>query len=349
VHPLDIEREADRRQRAAKGAQQLVVAAAAAQRNAVGGVVDLKQGPGVVAEAAHEAEVEDDPLRRRDRQQAVNLAHPAQRVVQRALQALEDLGAAAGVRQAQQEVGLVSGEVKRPDLSVHAHEIPGRELGEDEVAAGGVHPERVEQIGVQRRIAKAHAVVAQAGGVQRGTQDAEHLGRARRAGSANQLHAGLQELAALSSLGAHAPVGVGDVGEAQRRFGVGVTGGDDPGDGDGHVGAQHQHAAVLVEDAVGGPGATEVGARKRLLELEGGRVHLAVASVREHRTDPVGHGAQLPHLVGENVAGATGDSVHHRLEAAVAGRAKCAHAAIGASSSRVMRAPRSRSRSSIRS
>ncbi len=65
VQAVDAEREADRGQAAAEAAEQLVVASAAADRGAEGGVVDLEHGAGVVADVAHEAEVEDHAARRR--------------------------------------------------------------------------------------------------------------------------------------------------------------------------------------------------------------------------------------------------------------------------------------------
>src|SRR6185312_3293712 len=97
MHALDVQREANGRQRAPEGAQQLVVAAATAQRDAVGGVIDLKQRAGVVPQAPHQAQVEDDAVGHLWGQEAVDLAHAAQRVVQRALQPLQHLGSAAGV------------------------------------------------------------------------------------------------------------------------------------------------------------------------------------------------------------------------------------------------------------
>src|SRR5206468_10338730 len=47
VQALDVEGEPDRGQRPAKLAEQLVVATAAADRDAVAGVIDLEHGPGV--------------------------------------------------------------------------------------------------------------------------------------------------------------------------------------------------------------------------------------------------------------------------------------------------------------
>ena len=62
VHALDVERHAAGGQRPAEAAEQVVVAAAAAEREAHGRVVDLEHRARVVAELAHEAEVEDHPV-----------------------------------------------------------------------------------------------------------------------------------------------------------------------------------------------------------------------------------------------------------------------------------------------
>src|SRR5437016_3640138 len=61
VHALDVQSEADSGQRTPEGSQELVVAAAASNRHAVGRVVDLKDRSRVIAQAAHQPEVEDDP------------------------------------------------------------------------------------------------------------------------------------------------------------------------------------------------------------------------------------------------------------------------------------------------
>ena len=61
---------------------------------------------------------------------------------------------------------------------------------------------------------------------------------------------GLQQLARLPALRAHAAVAVGEVAEAQRRLARGVARGHHARDRHGHVRAQHEHGAGLVEDAV---------------------------------------------------------------------------------------------------
>src|SRR6202012_3329338 len=86
---LDVEREPDRRQRTAERLKQLVVAAAGADRHPEGGVVDLEHRAGVVADVADQAEVEDHARRDLGSDEAVDLAHAAERIVQTAGEAVE--------------------------------------------------------------------------------------------------------------------------------------------------------------------------------------------------------------------------------------------------------------------
>ena len=95
VEALDVEREADRGQRPPERAEQLVVAAAAADRHPVGGVVDLEHRARVVAEVAHQAEIEDHARGHAPATAGVDLSHTADCVVQPAGEPVEHLGAAA--------------------------------------------------------------------------------------------------------------------------------------------------------------------------------------------------------------------------------------------------------------
>jgi hypothetical protein len=162
---------------------------------------------------------------------------------------------------------------------------------------------------------------------------------------ADQLDAGLEQLARVAPLRPDATVGVLEVAEAQRQLGGGVAGGDEAGDRNGGVRAQDEHVALLVEHPVRGPGGTHVGALERAPVLEHRRVDLSVSGPFEHLAHAVGHCPQLAHLVRQDVAGSAGDTVDHGALAARAARA--AHACTGTSSTRSIRAPRSRSRPSI--
>src|SRR5664280_1856082 len=130
-------------------------------------------------------------------------------------------------------------------------------------------------------------------------------------GRADQLDPCLQQLARLPALGAHAAVAVDEVAEAQGRLAGCIAGGDHARDRHGHVRAQHQHGAGLVEDAVGGPGFGHVRAREHRLVLQRRRVDLAVAVALEDPPQGVGDGAHLARLVWQHVARAAGNRVDH--------------------------------------
>ena len=104
----------------------------------------------------------------------------------------------------------------------------------------------------------------------------------------------------------HAPVAVGEIGEAQRRVGVLVAGGGHPGDGNRHVRAQHEDGAALVEHAVGGPGLCHVAAGELGLVFERGRADLAVSVALEDLLHGFGDVPQFARLVGQHVARARG-------------------------------------------
>ena len=271
-----------------------------------------------------------------------------------ALEALEHLRAAADPRHAQQQLDVVVVEARARCTSRSTPtKSPAASSARIRSRRSAATPERLQQRRVQRRVAEPDAVGLQAGGVERRAQHRQRLGGALRARDADQLDPGLQELARLPALRAHAAVGVREVAEAQRRLGVGVAGRDQPRDRDRHVRAQHEHVAVLVEHPVGRAAAPAMSARSKvLLVLERGRVDLAVAGALEHGAHAVGHRAQLAHLVGQHVARSAGDAVDpdraERLRRRRAGRL-LSQPRTGTSSTRVIRAPSSRSRSSIRS
>src|SRR5579875_2287309 len=106
VEPLDVEGEADSRQRPAEVTEQIVVAPAAAHGHPVGRVVDLEDGAGVVAEAVDQPEVEDDPLRGARAEQAEQRAHTRPGLLQRPIQAIEHVRTAAHARHAEQQLGI---------------------------------------------------------------------------------------------------------------------------------------------------------------------------------------------------------------------------------------------------
>jgi hypothetical protein len=96
--------------------------------------------------------------------------------------------------------------------------------------------------------------------------------------------------------------------EAQRRLDVRIARGHQPRDRDGHVRAQQEHRAVVVEEPVDAVAAGHP-AHDRLV-LDRRRPHLAVAEALEHGAHRLGDRTQLAHLVGQDVAGPGGDRVH---------------------------------------
>ncbi len=138
------------------------------------------------------------------------------------------------------------------------------------------------------------------------------LGGALWGGCADQLDPGLQQLARLSTLRAHAAIAVRQVAKAQRWIFGGIAGGDHARDRHGHVRAQHERSTGLVKDAISRLGFGHVGACKHRLVLERRRVHLAVAMALEHAAQSVSDGAHLARLVREHVPRAAGYRMDHR-------------------------------------
>ena len=180
-------------------------------------------------------------------------------------------------------------------------------VADEPVADARRDAEGAQQRGVQRGVAEADAVAAQAGRVERVAEYGQRLGGAVGGGRADELDAGLQELAHLAAVRAHAAVGVSEVAELQRRLGGRIARRDEPRDRHGHVRAQREHLAVVVEDAVGGRRAAAT-AEHRLV-FERGSPDLAVAVELEDPAHGLGDVAQLAHLVGQHVARARRDRV----------------------------------------
>ncbi len=123
---------------------------------------------------------------------------------------------------------------------------------------------------------------------------------------------GLEELAGLPPLRADGAVGAGVVEEAERRLGRGVAVGDDAGDRQRRVRAHREHAALGVEEAVGGRDAGRLAAGQDVVELDRRGRNLAVAEALEDLGQLCLEGAQLAHLVGQDVPAARRDRMRHR-------------------------------------
>ncbi len=209
--PLDGQREPDGGQRAAEAAQQLVVAPAAAQRGADPGRVDLEDRARVVAELAGQAEIEDHAVAHARRQQ---LDHRGELRARLAGQPVQHLRAAAQQRHARDP--LVQAQAAH--LALQADEVARDQLVQDRVAIVARRRPR-RRAGAARsrpspgRSGSRAARSASSARDRTSSASAVPCGRRR----ADQLDAGLAELAHLPAVRAHLAVGVGDVAEAQRQ------------------------------------------------------------------------------------------------------------------------------------
>ena len=179
MQPVHPEREADGGEAAPEAAEQLVVAPAAADRGAEGGVVDVEHGAGVVADVAHQAEVEDQPRGDLGLEQLVQAAQPGDGRLGLLGGVGEDLGAAAALGDLDQQLGGLAGDAGPFEGLLEPDEVPQDERLEQ--PAGGPRsgtPEARHQGGEQRGVPDAHAVVLQPGGVEGVAQHRERLGGA---------------------------------------------------------------------------------------------------------------------------------------------------------------------------
>ncbi len=130
------------------------------------------------------------------------------------------------------------------ELDLEADEVVGGQAAEERVARLSVDPELGQQLAVEIGVAEADHGPVETGGIERRLEHLDHLGGAVGRRGADQLDAGLGELAHLPALRAHRSIGVGQVTEAQRRLGAGVAGRDQARDRHRHVGAQRQQVAT---------------------------------------------------------------------------------------------------------
>ena len=240
--------------------EQVVVASAAADGDAERRVVDLEHRARVVAEVAHQAEVEDHALG--DRGLA---AARARRACRRALGPGPSLGSSTSVPprscgHAQEQRGLLGAEAGRGDLALQPHEVARDELvrGSRARVLGARRARPAARGTARRRRAPRGSRCSPAASSAR-QRTAERLGRA--------LGRGRRRSARCPPGGTRAPGRAAGARRGRRarssRSAAAaptsrVAGGHDARDRDRHVRAQHQHVAVLVEQAVGGPAAASV-------------------------------------------------------------------------------------------
>ncbi len=196
----------------------------------------------------------------------------------------------------------------------------GGEATEDRVAGRALDSELGEQLAVEIGVAEADHRAPETGGVECRLQDLDYLRRPFRRRGADQLDAGLGELAHLTTLRAHGAEGVGQVAETQRHLGTGEATHDEPGDRDRHVRAQREQVAALVEEAVGRASRATVSPGQDLVVLDRGRRDLAVAAALEDVDHRQVQATQLAHLGGQHVARAGWDRMDHRPDLTRAGR-----------------------------
>ena len=223
------------------------------------------------------------------------------RLSAQALGLVEHLGSAAQRRNTAQKLAACVGEAERGDLGLQAHEVAGCEQGQDLGLLLAVDAQLGEELAVERGISKADNGAVEPGGVERCAQDLDDLGGPVRRRRADQLDPGLEELTRLPALGANRAVGAGVVEEAEGRLGGRVAVGDHACDRQRRVGAHRQDAALRVEEAVCGGDAGRAALCQDVVELDGGRRHLAVAEALEDLGQAALESAELAHLVGQDV------------------------------------------------
>ena len=282
-------------------------------------VVDLDDRARVVAEVAEQAEVELHPSGDASLDQQVvglleALCRPLDGGSAQLSGLIENLRPAPQAGQAQQRLAAVG--VQALDL-VHGHlqadEVVLREPVEDPAPVLALHAELREQLPVEIGVAQPQYSAIEPDGVERSAQHLEHLGGPLRGRRAEQLDPGVQELADLRPLRADDPVGVADVTEAVGRLGVSEAARDEARDRDGHVGAQGEELAALVEEAVRAHPAAALSPLQDLVVLQGRRRDVAVAEALEHLDQGRLERAEFAHLVREDVPGSGWDRVDHRL------------------------------------
>ena len=136
---------------------------------------------------------------------------------------------------------------------------------------------------------------------------ATHSASASADAHADEFGARLKELAVLAALRRPRPVRAADVEEAQRQRLLAVARRREPSHRHRHVGAEHELAPLVVEEAVAGPEGVVVEQLEGLGELQRGRADLAVAVGGEARPCHALDGVELGGLAGQDVAHAFGD------------------------------------------
>ena len=276
VHPLQVEAEAGGRHLAPEAAEQVVVAAAAAEDVAEGRVVDLEDRAGVVAEVAQQARGPAARGRRRPASRAPRRSRPAAPMARSTAPPPSSwarsstLSAPPRRPGSRSRVSRPSG--SRPSTASTSISSPTRSwvASRSRMRSRGSPSTPSSARSWRYRSASPRPTTARFSPTASSAALSTSITSAVPSGAsgAEQLHPGVHELAHLGALRAHGAVGVADVGEAQRRLGVRVAAGGQAGDRDRHVGAQRQQLAALVEEAVGADAAAPLAALQHLVVLE---------------------------------------------------------------------------------
>src|SRR5262249_1237591 len=223
-----------------------------------------------------------------DRQQPIDLGEIGQRalgsLVARKLRGpLEHLGVAEQRGQRQQGVAHGRGRHDLIDQALQGGPVLAGERGPELSFAGSVGLDLLHQAAEEIGMADVELEATEAERAQALHGHGQDLDLGLRLVEADQLHAGLVELAAVGELRLVVAEDVGHVGQPQRLRLVAQAGGHDARDLGRDVGAQHEHAArfavhegegVALHGLVGGDG-------QHVEELERRRDDLAIAPAAE--------------------------------------------------------------------
>ena len=156
---VDVERKADRRQRAPEAPQQLVIAPATADRRAKRGVVDLEHSARVVADVADQPEVEDHACGDIGLEQPVHVTQSHHSPIRLLRCVGKHLRATTSLRHVEQQLSRLSLQPGLVQTPAELDEIAAHECLQQAVPHWLAHPQAGHQRGKQRGVAHTHAIV----------------------------------------------------------------------------------------------------------------------------------------------------------------------------------------------
>ena len=153
VQTVDAEREPHRRQPASEAPEQIVVTSAAADWCSESGVVDLEHRAGVVADVAHETEVEDDALSDGRVEELVDPPHARDGLVGLRRGVAQRLGPAPALGHVEEQGGGLLGQPGLGELVFETDEVAARERLEHARPRGLADLQAAHQRGKERSVA----------------------------------------------------------------------------------------------------------------------------------------------------------------------------------------------------